>query len=249
MTVAPKMKLTPWLRCFAATRSLTSGGNARASKPRLALDHRNATSVLGGRAGRLEPDHAAADDHDPGLMLNGFAKAQRILDVAQVLNFKVRVFQRSKPARPRSGRDQQAIEGERTAICRGNRAAVGVAISYGRTGFEPNVQDVAPIPGLLDIGHRRVRAVEHRLGQLRPLIGRVGFFAEDGDGALKAAGAQRFRRAAAGLARSCDHDVFDWRRQFPLSLPDAILIAASFFASRLSEVRKTVQFILRLHPY
>jgi hypothetical protein len=77
----------------------------------------------------------------------------------------------------------------------------------------------------------------------------VRLFAENGDGALKAAGAQRFRRAAASLARSCDHDVFDWRRQFPLSLPDAILTAASFSQSRLSEVRKTVPFILRLHPY
>ena len=83
---------------------------------RLALDHRDAASVLGGCAGRLQPDHAAADDHDAGLMLNGLAKAQRVLDVAQVLNFKARVFQRSKPARPRSGRDQQAIVGERTAI-------------------------------------------------------------------------------------------------------------------------------------
>jgi hypothetical protein len=52
-------------------------------------------------------------------------------------------------------------------------------------------------------------------------------FAEDGDGAPKAAGAQRFRRTAASLARSCDHDVFDRRRQFSLSLPDAILIVAS----------------------
>jgi hypothetical protein len=77
----------------------------------------------------------------------------------------------------------------------------------------------------------------------------VGLFTEDSDSTLKAAGAQRFRRAAASLARSCDHDVFDWRRQFPLSLPDAVLIAASFLASRLSEVRKTVPFILRLHPY
>jgi hypothetical protein len=56
----------------------------------------------------------------------------------------------------------------------------------------------------------------------------VGLFTEDSDSTLKAAGAQRFRRAAASLARTCDHDVFDWRRQFPLSLPDAILIAASF---------------------
>jgi len=34
----------------------------------------------------------------------------------------------------------------------------------------------------------------------------MGFFAEDGDGALEAAGAQCLRRTAASLARSCDHE-------------------------------------------
>jgi hypothetical protein len=194
----------------------------------LTLDHRDTTSVLGGRTGGLQPDHAAADDHDAGLVLNGFAKTQRVFDVAEVLDFNSRLLQFGEPARPRAGRDQQAIEGERAAIRCRHHAAVGVAIRDGRTGFESNVQDVVPIPGLFDVGYRRIRTVQHRLGQLRPLIGRVGLFAKNGDSALKAASAQRFRCAAASLARTCDHDVFDWRRQFPLSLPDAVLIAASF---------------------
>ena len=73
--------------------------------------------------------------------------------------------------------------------------------------------------------------MEHCLGELRPFIGRVGFFAEDRDGALKAARAQRFRCAAAGLARSSNYDIFDWRRQLLLSLPDE-----AFDAPLLSQV-------------
>jgi len=47
----------------------------------------------------------------------------------------------------------------------------------------------------------------------------VGLLTEHGDRALKAARAQGFGGAAASLARSCDHDVFDPRRQFMAFAP------------------------------
>src|SRR3981189_747416 len=72
---------------FCGEEVADEGRECPGQQPRLALDHRDTASVLGGRTGHLESDHAAADDHDPGLVLNGFAKAQCIFNIAQVLNF------------------------------------------------------------------------------------------------------------------------------------------------------------------
>src|SRR5207247_10189563 len=91
--------------------------------------------------------------------MDRFEEAQRILEIAEVLNIKPAVLDRREAAWSRAGRDQQAVESERAAVRGRHGPPVGVATGYGRAGFEPNPQLVVPVTGLLDIGQGRIRRV------------------------------------------------------------------------------------------
>jgi len=61
-------------------------------------------------------------------VLDRSAEAQRILDIAEVLNVKAAVLDRREAARARASCDQQAVESECAAVRGRHGPAIGVAI-------------------------------------------------------------------------------------------------------------------------
>ena len=79
------------------------------------LEDRDVAAALPGRRGDLGADPAGADRHQPATGLDSLADRLGVRDRAQVQDpVQLRARQRDA-ARPRAGREQQAIEGQRLA--------------------------------------------------------------------------------------------------------------------------------------
>ncbi len=177
------------------------------------LDDEDLAAPGAGCCGDLEADPAAADDGDPGLVLDGRPDQQTVVDGAQVGQGRtVSTAQQSAVQWPRSGagRDQQPVVGD---LAVSGADAVRLGVDGDHPLAEPQGDALVVVPGTRS--HVRRRGVgaldEHRLRERGLLVRRVLLVGHDREVALPARLAQPGGGAACGGTATDDHDPVDVR--------------------------------------
>jgi len=192
-------------------------GERPGQQPRLAFDHRDFASQLRRSTGSLEPDNAAANDHDAGPAMERLAQMQGVFDIAKIMHARISSPGRLDLPRLGAGREKKPVVAEELAVVGCDGLSLRIACDDGSSGNHRHVKHAGPIACRLEIGNRRVRCGQQFFRQLRALVGRVLLLADHGDRAAKAGGTQRFRSTSACLTRASDHYFLDWvHRRFDL---------------------------------
>ena len=181
------------------------------------FDKRHLQPQLGGDGGGFEPDVSAAHDQDAGV----FAEHGRhAVDVGQGAD-GVETLQRAADGGGQAVGDRAGGEGQ-LAIAEGF-AAKGDGFRRGVDGIDLCAQFQGDGFVFVDRGGAQVEpffghvAQKIGLGQGRTFVGRHGFFADQGDGAFKALGAQGFGKGRARLPCPDDQNIAHVDCLWPLS--------------------------------
>ena len=154
----------------------------------------------------LQPDEAGADDDQPLAGAKHAAQLEAIVDVAQVVDAPAGAARNSEMASACAERQEQRVIRQGDAV--GETQALRRAVDLEGRRAEMKI-DPRRGPELQRLQIRlldRAGAGEQLLRQRRALIGRVGLAADQHDLAGKTGGAQRLRRAPAGMAGAEDDD-------------------------------------------
>ncbi len=198
------------------------------------LDDGDVVAARAGGGSHLQPDPAAAHDHEsarPAIEV----RAQQIAvgQGAQVAHpVELPAGHRQRPRR-RPGGEQQLRERHRLTVVECHRPGLQVDGGGGGTGTQVYV--VLGVPAVLVHEHRVAprAAGEIALGQRGPLVGPLGLFADQDDPAAEALGPQSLHRLGPGQPCADHHHRAAFHRRSSFGCA-ALLVLGSSVARRRS---------------